>query len=166
MRIEGDGDVIVSGALYGSAPYLKYVETVSPGDANMGTNNWRVFNVEEKDTHNLGSLSGGNIILPAGTYQCRISAPAFRVSYHQIRLRTSTGANLIFGTVEYSDNSTGGDPNRSQLEGQFTLNVSTTLRVQHYCVNAHSTGLGSSSGIAWGDETQLIFAVAEFWKIK
>jgi hypothetical protein len=167
MRIQGNGDVIVPGALYGSAPYLKYVEmTASPPDAVAGTNNWRAFNVEEKDTSNLGSLSGGNIILPAGTYQCRISAPAFRVSCHQIRLRTSTGTNLIFGTVEYSDNSTGGDPSRSLIEGQFTLSVSTTLRVQHYCVNAHSPGLGYASGIAWGDESQLIFAVAEFWKIK
>lgn len=168
MRIKGTGDVIVSGALYGSAPYLKYVEFLGSGRAAVaGTNNWRLFNVEEKDTHNFGSLSGGNIVLAAGTYQCRISAPAFRVTNHQIRLRTSAGVNLIFGTVEYCDESTGGDQTRSQIDGQFTLNASTTLRVQHYCKLSHTQGLGYQDGtLSWGDETRLYWAVAEFWKIR
>jgi hypothetical protein len=168
MRIKGNGDVMVSGALYGSAPYLKYVEFLGSGLAAVaGTNNWRLFNVEEKDTHNFGYLSGGNIVLAAGTYQCRISAPAFRVRNHQIRLRTSAGVNLIFGTVEYCDESTGGDQTRSQIEGQFTLDASTTLRVQHYCKQAATQGLGYQDGtLSWGDETRLYWAVAEFWKIK
>ena len=160
-----------SGTLYGSAPYLKYAEVtanVPAGSAVAGTNNWRKFNVELTDSHNLGSTNGaGDIILPAGTYQCRISSPAFRVQTHQIRLRASTGANLLFGTMGYSDESTGGSEDRSQIEGQFTLAASTTLRVQHWCTLANATdGLGTLVGFDWGDANQTIFAIAEFWKIR
>jgi hypothetical protein len=170
MRIQGNGDVIVSGALYGSAPYLKYAELASH-QTNLaslfGTNNWRKFNTELKDTHSLGSTNGaGDITLPAGTYYCRISAPAFRIMNHQIRLRTSTGSNLIFGTLGYCDESDGGDQTRSELEGQFELTAPTTLRVQHYCSKTHAEGLGLLPSFSWGDANQLIFAVAEFWKIK
>lgn len=174
MRIKGNGDVIVSGALYGSAPYLKYAEvttgttqlTGSAGAAFVGVNNWRNFNNELSDTDNLGSLSGGNIVLAAGTYQCRISAPGFRVQNHQIRLRTSAGVNLLYGTVEYSDESAGGEQTRSQIGGQFTLNASTTLRVQHFCGYPNTYGLGNLLTLNWGDANQNIWAVAEFWKIK
>src|SRR5262249_22839660 len=116
-------------------PYLKFAETnnASPGASVAGTGNFRSFNVELADTAGIGSLSGGNISLPAGTYQCRISAPGFRVETHQIRLRTSGGTNLLFGTIGYSDSSTGGSEDRSQIDGQFTINATTTLRVQHYC---------------------------------
>jgi hypothetical protein len=162
--------VTFSGTLYGSAPYLKFAEVtnVAAGSAVAGTNNWRIFNVELADTHNLGSTNGaGDIILPAGTYQCRISAPAFRVQTHQIRLRTSTGVNLLFGTMGYSDESTSGSQDRSQIDGQFTLATSTTLRVQHWCTLAHATdGLGALLSFDWGDANQTIFAVAEFWKIR
>jgi hypothetical protein len=170
MRIQGNGDVIVPGALYGSAPYLKYAEVttnVSAGAAAAGTNNWRKFNVELTDTHLLGATNGaGGIVLPAGTYQCRISAPGFRVTTHQIRLRTSAGVNLIFGTIGYADEATGGSQDRSQIDGQFTLAASTTLRVQHYCRLSHGSGLGQWLGLDWGDANQTIFAVAEFWKIQ
>jgi hypothetical protein len=170
MRIQGNGDVIVSGALYGSAPYLKYAEVTintSAGASLAGTNNWRKFNVELTDTHLLGATNGaGDIILPAGTYQCRISAPGFRVTTHQTRLRTSAGVNLIFGTIGYADEATGGSQDRSQIDGQFTLAASTTLRVQHYCRLSHGSGLGQWLSLDWGDANQTIFAVAEFWKIK
>jgi hypothetical protein len=165
------GTNMFTGPLYGSAPYLKYAEVtanVAAGAAVAGTNNWREFNTELADLHNLGSTNGaGDIILAAGTYQCRISAPAFRVQTHQIRLRTSAGVNLLFGTMGYSDESTGGSQDRSQLEGQFTLAASTTLRVQHWCTLARATdGLGTLVSFDWGDTNQTVFAVAEFWKIR
>jgi len=160
-----------TGTLLGSPPYLMFMETtanVSAGASVAGGNNFREFNVEVTDTHSLGATNGtGNIILPAGTYQCRISAPAFRVETHQIRLRTSGGSNLLFGTVGYSDSSSGGSADRSQIEGQFTLNATTTLRVQHYCTLAQASGLGFLQSFSWGDNVnQYNFAVAEFWKIK
>src|SRR5205814_960355 len=136
------GDLRADGALFASPPYLKYAEVtanVAAGASVAGTNNWRNFNTELTDTHNLGSLSGGDIILPAGTYQCHISAPGFRVETHQIRLRTSTGSNLLFGTIGYTDSSTGGSEDRSQINGQFTLAATTTVRVQHYCRLANSS---------------------------
>jgi len=164
-------DVTITGALYGSAPYLKFAEVTanaSVGPAVSGTNNWREFNVELFDTHNLGSTNGaGDIILPAGTYQCHISAPAFRVNTHQIRLRTSAGANVLFGSIGWADSDTSGSMDRSQIDGQFTLLATTTLRVQHYCQSAKSNdGLGTVTSFDWGDANQFIFAVAEFWKIK
>src|SRR5262249_34669367 len=102
-----------------------------------------------------------------GTYQCHISAPGFRVQTHQIRLRTSGGANLLFGTIGYTDESTNGSEDRSQIDGQFSLVATTTLRVQHYCTIGRATdGLGYAQSFDWGDANQYVFAVAEFWKVK
>jgi hypothetical protein len=164
-------DVAISGALYGSAPYLKFAEVtanVPIGPAVAGTNNWREFNVKLQDTHNLGSTNGaGDIILPAGTYQCHISSPAFRVNTHQSRLRTGAGANLLFGTIGWADSDTSGSMDVSQIDGQFTLLATTTLRVQHYCQSAKSSdGLGTVTSFDWGDANQTTYAIAEFWKIK
>jgi hypothetical protein len=164
-----NGTNVFSGPLYGSAPYLKFAEVTNatPGSAVAGTNNWRKFNAKLADTHLLGSTNGaGDILLPTGTYQCRISAPAFRVQTHQIRLRTSSGVNLLYGTMGYSDESLGGSADRSQIDGQFNLVASTTLRVQHWCTAPYDTGLGALVSVNWGDTNQTIFAVAEFWKIK
>jgi hypothetical protein len=170
MRIQGNGDVIVPGALYGSAPYLKYAEVtanVALGANVVGTNNWRNFNTELADPQNLGSLSGGGITLPAGTYYCRIVSPVFRVWTHQARLWTSSSpTNCLYGTVAYSDESTGGESSHSEIVGQFTLTATTTVRVQHYCSYVNSNGLGYMVNFNWGDVNQAVFAVAEFWKIK
>jgi hypothetical protein len=168
------GQVTFLGAFYGAAPpYLKYAEvttgTGQGGTANAGTNNWREFNVEMADTQNLGSTNGaGDIVLPAGTYQCRVSAPAYGVSTHQIRLRTSGGTTLVFGTTAYSGNAAAND--RSLAEGQFTLAGTTTVRVQHWCSSGNpGNGLGAldNDPDIWGDVPNFnIFATAEFWKIK
>lgn len=103
-----------------------------------GTNNWREFSNELADPHNLGSVSAGDITLPAGTYQCRISVPAFRIETHQARLRTSGGVNLLFGTIGFSDASTEGAQDRSDIMGQFELGATTTLRVPHFCTLARA----------------------------
>jgi len=153
------------------SPYLKFAEvttgTTQGGTANVGTNNWRYFNTKQFDTYNLGATNGaGDIVLPAGTYQCRISAPAFEVSTHQIRLRTSGGTTLLYGTTAYSASVN----DRSLVEGQFTLASTTTLRVQHWCFLGNpGNGLGALDNDAdiWGDAPNFnIFATAEFWKIK
>jgi hypothetical protein len=110
----------------------------------------------------------GDIVLPPGTYQCRVSAPAYGVSTHQIRLRTSAGTTLVFGTTAYSGNGAAND--RSLAEGQLTLTGTTTVRVQHWCSSGNSgNGLGALDNDAdiWGDVPNFnIFAIAEFWKIK
>lgn len=167
------GNLIVTGNFLGSPPYLKFVETkpvgTDGGANNAGTNNFRKF-TKSIDTHGLGSTnSNGDIILPSGTYQCRISAPGYRVNSHQTRLRTSTGAVLLYGTTEYSDNVLSPSvQSRSVIEGQFTLSATTTNQVQHYMAVVRTpNGLGVSGGAAWTDGSPVeVYSVAEFWKIK
>jgi hypothetical protein len=172
------GDILVSGngTIAGTvhSPYLKFAEvttgTTQGGNAVAGTNNWRNFNTKQFDTYNLGATNGaGGMILPAGSYQCRISAPAYAVSTHQIRLVTTNGTQLLYGTIGYSGSGAYAN-NRSQIDGQITLASSTTLRVQHWCEVANGgNGLGAFAGSAniWGDSTNInIFATAEFWKTR
>lgn len=171
-----DGAVIATnsshqfgGSFIGTAfvPYFKFVE-LSSGSTVAGTNNWRNFNAKLFDTFNLGAVGSGIISLPAGTYQCHVSVPAFRIETHQARLRTSAGTTL-YGTVGFSDASTEGSQDRSEIVGQFTLDTPGTVRVQHFCTLARANdGLGSAlQAITWGDGgSQTVFAVAEFWKIK
>lgn len=167
------GTLTVTGTFLGSPPYIKVAETQAVGvaaGANVaGTNNFRELNAELADTHNLATLSGGNVTLPAGTYHCRISAPAYRVDENQARLRTSTGTVLIYGTSTYSDNTLSpGVLTYSLIDGQFTLASTATLQVQHYMKTVRSpNGLGLPANATWGDGAPYeLYTVAEFWKIK
>ena len=110
------------------------------------------------------------MVLPAGTYQCRISAPAFRVDRHQARLRISGSTILLYGSSAYADDSDGGDMTKSEIVGQFTLTGSGpfSLQVEHYTQGDTATsGLGISINASWTDSTAVeVYTVAEFWKLQ
>ena len=167
------GTTTVIGTFLGSPPYIKVAETqpsgTDAGGNNATTNNFRNLNNELADTHNLANLFGGNVALQPGTYQCRISAPAYRVDEHQIRLRVVNGATLLYGTSEFSDDTLSpGVQSRSQIDGQFTLAATTTLTVQHSTALVKTlNGLGLAASAAWTDSAPYeVYTVAEFWKIK
>lgn len=167
------GTTAVLGTFLGSPPYIKLAETQAKGTDAGGngatTSNFRDLNAELADTHGLATLTNGNVMLPAGTYQCRISAPAYRVDTHQIRLRIVNGATLLYGTSEFSDNALSpGVQTRSWVDGSFTLASNATLTVQHFtAVIKTVNGLGLAAGATWTDSAPYeVYTVAEFWKVK
>ena len=176
LRVAGTvrADQIDAGQILGSPAYLQFAETTPKGVAageNVITGaNSRNFNTTPFNTHNLAaSLNNGDITLPAGTYQCRISAPAYRVDGHQTRLKIVNGAVLLYGTSEYSDNTLSpGVQSRSEITGQFTLASTSTIRVEHATKTVKTVnGLGLPATAFWTDGNPVeVYTVAEFWKIR
>jgi hypothetical protein len=139
------------------------VQTAGTGGGTFTQDDWRtrVLNTEDSDTDNLCSLSSNQITLSAGTYICKISAPAYRVAQHKIRLRNVTGStDLLVGTSEMT--SIGHTiQTRSFISGKFTIAAAQALEIQHYCTVTYSDfGFGVFLGIL--DE---VYTIAEFWRV-
>lgn len=116
----------------------------------------RTLNTLQVNDDTIASLSSNQITLPAGTYECWISAPALGVNAHKIRLQDTTGASTIdFGSSEYAS-ATHVVQSRSVLRTKFTLTVSSALEVQH-------RGQTTKADNGFGNNTN--FSVVEVYTI-
>lgn len=129
------------------------------GTFTSGAWQTRTVNTEIVDDSNLVTISGNRITLQPGTYRTTITAPAYAVDGHQIRLQDVThGTTLFIGTVERaaaSDDSV----TRSQLVGQFTVATLVYLEIQHKCATTNA-GDGFGKAASFGDEW---YTIATFW---
>ena len=133
----------------------------SGGAFTSGAWQRRVLNTLETDTLGVASLASNAMILPAGTYQCQASAPAFRVGSHQTRLRNiNLSTTLVIGCTAFAESRSYGDVSRSFLSGRFTLATPASVCVEHRCTASNSThgfGLASSFDIPG------LYTVLEIW---
>lgn len=125
---------------------------------------WRVrdLNTETADTGGDASLSSNQITLTAGSYRCRIIAPATQCGRHQAQLyNTTDAATTIIGTSEFSGAAASTVPQTaSVIAGRFTIAGSKTFEVQHQCeVTKATVGFGVASNF-----TTEVYTVAEFWR--
>lgn len=137
-------------------------KTANTAGGTFTSGAWRTrdLNTEVADTGSLASVGSNQITLAAGTYRCRISAPALGVDNHRAKLYDVTNAvDLILGTVEWSHNAAYAQT-RSFIEGRFTLSGSTVLEVRHYSSGTRAT---SGFGIQMNVGVE-VYTVAEFWK--
>jgi len=151
--------------------YVKVSEVQTSGTDGGGFTKdvWqtRVLNTEDSDDGTICSLVANQITLSAGDYECRISAPATKVTEHKIRLYNTTGAaTLLTGTSEFIGDD-GGDAathnmNRSIVVGKFTIAAAQALEVQHYCA---STRAVDGFGYACTFGVDEVYTIAEFWKV-
>lgn len=132
------------------------------GDFNAGAWRTRDLNTEVSDAGGHASVASNQITLAAGTYRCRISAPAYQVGRHQTRLRDITNtATLLMGSCGYSVAS-GGNQTHSFIAGRFTLAGTTILEVQHQGENTQASSVGFGVASHFGDYE--LFTSAEFEK--
>lgn len=124
---------------------------------------WRTRDLTEIlfDDDGLAALAANQVTLQPGTYYCSITAPAYRVEHHQLRLRDITNAaTLLTGTTERNAPAAF-IQTAAFLTGRFTLTAATVLEVQHYCTATYAThGFGNRGNI-----TIEIYTVAEFWRL-
>lgn len=107
------------------------------------------------------SLSANRLTLPAGSYRCLISAPAYIVVRHKIRLRNVTdGTTVLVGTSEVSNSSA--LVTRSLIQGNFTVAASKELEVQHRCQTTRAT---DGFGLECNFDEEEVYTVAEFWRL-
>lgn len=95
----------------------------------------RRINTEIRDpANNVRVLGGGNMEFQPGTYQCRITAPAFKVGYHFITFETG-GIPLVPGGTSpraYSAQRLS-VPSNAQIEVTFAPGTTTIYRLRHTC---------------------------------
>lgn len=122
---------------------------------------WRVrdLNTELADPENIVSVADEKMTLPAGTYFIYASAPAYKTSYHQVRLYNVTATEEIeVGTSETSnasDNST----TRSTVATVVTFEEETEIELQHRCLATRATN-GYGKATSWAVETySLVFII-------
>lgn len=154
-----------------SPSYVKVTETQSKG-TNGGTNTagWQVrtLNTEDADPDGICSLSSNQITLDAGTYECRISAPACAVDQHHAVLWNATDSSLVLnGTTEHIV-STSVLTTRSFVMGRFTIGASKALEVRHFTTTALATfglGVATNQNDPGGSSMSEVYTIAEFWKV-
>jgi hypothetical protein len=127
---------------------------------------WRTrdLNTEVVDSGNHASLSSNQLTLDAGTWDFRITCPAFDVDSHQARLQNVTDATTAAtGTSEFTS-SANNPSNHSFVVGSVTIAASKTFEVQHRCQTTRATngfGAASNAGFTVDRET---YTIAEFFK--
>ncbi len=134
------------------------------GDFTSGAWRTRDLNTEVFDTGNHASVATNQITLAAGTYRCRIIAPAYgTIARHRARLQDITNTATLaesqsaFVNVAVQSN--------AEIIGRFTLAGSTVVEVQHRSEGTQASGFGF--GIAAGGAFTVsaeIYTIAEFWR--
>lgn len=144
---------------------LKDVKTAGTNGGSSVADTWTKRTVAEiTDPDSLCSVSSSVIVLSAGTYFCRISAPAYMSDAHQIRLRNTTGSTtLLTGTSEDTHGATA-FTTRSVIIGEFTVAASQNLEIQHNVETSNATdGFGTKAAFTGVEEE--VYTIAEFWKV-
>ncbi len=148
-----------------SGGYIKLHDSKASGTqgGTFTSGAWQKRTVtEDQDTGNNASVASSVITLEAGTYDCFITCPAHDVDTHQTRLRnTSDGTSTIMGSSEFSGASDI-TTTHSFVRGRFTITAQKTFEIQHQCLTTNATN-GFGVGASFGEN--VIFTVAEFWKV-
>lgn len=133
------------------------------GTFTAGAWRTRVINTEVLDAGGHCSLATNQITLAAGTYRCRIEAPAYFCNRHKaILYNISDSAMELVGTTEYSGRGADATMSTSKILGEFTIATSKIFEVRHYGEVTEATyGFGVASNMSMIE----IYVVAEFWKV-
>lgn len=145
--------------------YLKDIKAsgVAAGAAIAATQNVRVLNNKVDPDGIIPSFGSNQFSLNAGTYKIQVSAPAYGVNTHQIRLRNITDANdALVGNSSFAANAYGG-MSHSMLMGVIQLNATKTFEIWHYTQTGVSVnGLGTAVGSGANE----VYTQVEIIKIK
>lgn len=153
----------------GTSGYLGYImlqdqQTANTAGGTFTSGAWRtrVLNTEVTDTNSDCSLASNQITLTAGTYECRLTAPAYNCDRHKTRLQNVTDSTtVLLGTSDYAPSGVGAET-RSVVSGRFTIAASKALEFQHQCqTTSSSLGLGVATNFAATE----VYATAEFWRV-
>ena len=127
----------------------------------FNSGDWRTRTLNTSKTNEIAgaSLASNQITLPAGTYYIDAWASAWAVTQHKAKLRdTTNSANLVIGSSEWTNNSTGGVSD-SIVKGRFTLAAQAVLELQHYCNSPANFGTPASMNVVE------VYAEVLIWKV-
>ena len=128
---------------------------------NSGANT-RVLNTVKTNEISGASLSSNEITLPAGTYFCLASAPAYLTSNHQaILYNTTDSSTTLVGTTEHAWNN-GYTITHSFVRGRFTISGTKGFTLRHY---VGQTRTNSGGGTGFGNGFVDVYANVMIWKV-
>ncbi len=120
---------------------------------------------EDQDLGGHCSVASSVITLAAGTYDCHIACPSYRVLTNRAKLvNTSDTADTLLGICCHGSNvgSAGEVTMVSHIMGRFVIAAEKTFEIQHRCsVTKTTSGFGVASSFGEAE----IYTVAEFWKV-
>jgi len=134
----------------------------SGGTFTQGAYRLRDLNTVITNQIEGSSLSASVVSVPAGIYYIEASAPAFQVNDHKIKLQDNTAVvDLKIGSSERAS-AADDSVTRSFVSGQFSVSVTTNLRILHRCQLTKGTeGFGVAT--SFGDTE--VFTVFKIWRI-
>ena len=153
---------------FGKFASYAVIADVKGGNANGGTftlGAWRTrdLNTELADADSIVSISSNQFTLAAGSYLIMASAPALRVSSHQLRLyNISSSAAVQSGNVEYAAGGSGKSGNTARASARVVISGSTVFEIQHRggaTQSDYGFGAGSSGALNWAGDTATTGAV-------
>ena len=121
------------------------------GDFSNGVWVTRILNNQEGD--NFVTLNTNKFTLPSGQYIIEVSAPAFGVTNHKIRLQNFADNTFIYGGSSFTNNGVYSQTN-SQLFTAISISATTSFEIQHKCSTQRlGDGLGTGAPGIEGAET-------------
>jgi hypothetical protein len=155
-------DILTGGT---SFPYIlirdEQTSGTGGGTFTSGSYQTRTLNTEVHDTANLASVASNQITLAAGTYRCRIVAPAFRCGDHKAKLYNVTdSADVIIGTSALAQTGANTTTSYSFIVGRFTIAATKVLEVRHRASTTQASN-GFGSAVSFGDVE--VYTVVELW---
>lgn len=135
------------------------------GTFTSGAWRTRTLNTILVDETGVVTLGSNQVTLPAGTYIMAIDAPVMRTLHVRARLRDVTNSvDLGLSNSQWVDNGADSVQSASTITGQFTLDDSAAVEVQHWGTETEATtGLGQANSIDSKDE---VHTTLQLWKIK
>lgn len=157
---------LVGGAGAYESQLLHVNQEVGNGTDSMtldnSTDNIRVLNTTKTNEITGASLSSNQITLPAGTYFCLASAPAYLTSNHQAHLYNVTDSTSpLVGTTEHAWNN-GYTTTHSFVRGRFTISGTKVLELRHKVGQTRNT---SGGGTGFGNGYTDVYANVMIWKV-
>jgi len=163
--LRGDNTFAEAGGKFESQ-LLHVNQEVGNGTDSMtldnSTDNIRVLNTTKTNEITGASLSSNQITLPAGTYFCLASAPAYLTSNHQAHLYNVTDSTSpLVGTTEHAWNN-GYTTTHSFVRGRFTISGTKVLELRHKVGQTRNT---SGGGTGFGNGYTDVYANVMLWKV-
>lgn len=125
-------------------------KTIGTNGGTFTSGSWqdRTLNQLTTSDENI-VLANNQFTLGPGSYDILITAPAYRVGNHQMRLQNVTdNITALWGSTAFSNTSIG-SMTSSYINGQLLVSKLTSFTVQHMCSSTESNdGFGIAAGFS------------------
>lgn len=145
------------------------VNTTNGGTLTGGTWNKRDLNTKVVDSSSMVTISNNEFTLNPGTYIIKVSAPAYYVNRHKIKLtNVSTGQDVAIGTSQYVKVETGNDiVTRSFLTCRVTISQARAFAVYHFVETTFATygaGVATQDNVGTSSATYEVYTTVEIFQ--